>query len=314
MALHLILVVLGLVLLLVGAEILVRGARALAGRFGISPLVIGLTVVAFGTSAPELFVSVTAALRGSADMAVGNIVGSNLFNILMIIGISAIILPVHISNSVIRREMPIMLIAMGLMVYFSTDLLISRWQGVVLTSGIFLYLFLQYMLIRSGRTKPEDIAIEIEEPEADSVTKCCLFILIGIVGLSFGSDLIVENGSAIARVIGISEFVIAVSLVAIGTSLPELATTVVAAIKGEPDLAVGNAVGSNIFNVFAVLGPVAIISPLRVDPLPLQFDMVFMGLSCLAVWILMYFNRDLGRISGVALIATYGIYMWQTFS
>jgi len=314
MILDFLLLTLGLLLLLVGADVLVRGARALAGRFGISPLVIGLTIVAFGTSAPELFVSVTAALRGSADIAVGNIVGSNLFNILMIIGIAACILPVHISNSVIKREMPIMLIACWLMVWFSSDLIISRWQGIILTVGILLYLLLQYVLIQSGKLSVEEMVIEVEQPKVDSVWKCTLFILIGIVGLSFGSDLIVEHGSIIARAWGISEFVIAVSLVAVGTSLPELATTAVAAVKGEPDLAVGNAVGSNIFNVLGVLGPAAIIQPLRVDLAVLHFDMLFMGLACLAVWFLMIFHRNMGRFAGLALIATYGVYMWQTFS
>jgi cation:H+ antiporter len=314
---HWIYLLVGFVVLVTGADALVRGSSNIARRFGVSALVIGLTVVAFGTSAPELFVSLTAAAQGTNDVAIGNVVGSNIFNILMIIGITAILSPIKISRTVVKREMPIMLFSLGLMYLFSRDLLISRWQGAVLFFGILAYLLLNYILYRRQLSSLEHLEKEIDE-EARGGKKPLLkdlsWVILGLAGLIWGADLIVQNATIIARSFGISELVIGVTLIAIGTSLPELATTAIAAFRNEADLAVGNAVGSNIFNVFCVIGLTALVSPLPVAASALEFDMLFMLFACFLPWPLMALRGQLGRIEGIGMLLAYVGYVVLVFS
>lgn len=315
MILEIVLVLVGFALLLWAAEILIRGATALARGFGISTLIIGLTVVAFGTSAPELFVSISASMKGTGDVAIGNVLGSNLFNILMIIGISALIKPVKSSRDIKKREMPIMLLALGLFWLFAAqfgDSEFTRLEGGILFGGILSYLGLSYYIVRSTR-KGSTLVEELDEVHSDeekSPLKNFLFIVIGLVGLIGGAELIVSNATVIAKAFGVSDFVIGVSLVAIGTSLPELATTIVSAAKGEQDLAVGNAVGSNIFNVFAVIGITGLLQPIGVTESALSFDFPFMFLACFAVWPLMFIRKELGRPEGALLVLAYAVYIY----
>lgn len=303
------LLIFGMVILVAGAEALVRGSRSIALRLGVSTLVIGLTVVAFGTSAPELFVSVMAAFQGNADVAAGNIIGSNIFNILVIIGLSALITPISISKSIRQREMPIMLFSIGLFIALGYDGLIDRFEGAIIFTGIILYLLYSYVVIKRGRTAA--LALLDAEPNPDkqhTPLVAVLMILAGFIGLVLGADYIVDSATSLARAFGISDLIIGITLVAVGTSLPELATTVAAALKQESDLAVGNAVGSNIFNVFCVIGITALVTPLAVNSEALSFDMPFMFIALSFVWLLM-FSDKLGRIKGGIIIGSYMLYI-----
>lgn len=315
MIIELILLIVGLGVLVFGADLMVRGASSIALSLGISTLVVGLTVVAFGTSAPELFVSVAAAFEGKGDVAIGNIIGSNIFNILIIIGLTAVLAPVQIARSVSWREMPIMLIAAGLFWIFSMDGTISQLEGGVLALGILLYIVENYLVVRYGKSSlTSEILQEIEEEETAQarrpLIKNLIFIIFGLAGLIAGAELVVGNATLIAQSIGISDLVIGVTLVAVGTSLPELATTCVAALKGEPDLAVGNAVGSNIFNVLCVIGFTALIQPLSVSSQALGFDLPFMFIACILFWPAMLLFGKLGRFSGLCMLGVYGSYIY----
>lgn len=303
MLLSFVLLVVGLTVLVFGADLLVKGAQNLAVRLGVSPLVVGLTVVAFGTSAPELCVSVAAALNDKADVAVGNVLGSNLFNILVIIGLTAVISPVRIARSIRHREMPIMLLSLVLTAWFSLSGVIGRVEGAILFGGILLYLIYSYLQVRYGQ-------LHVEEQASESSLKAdIVFVLLGLVGLVAGAELSVQHAVIIATFFGVSEFVIAVTLIAVGTSLPELATTLVAAARGEPDLAVGNAVGSNIFNVFCVLGATGLVVPIPVSASVLQFDGPFMIAACFFVWGLMWIRMEFNRLFGVLMLTVYLAYL-----
>ena len=309
MALTLILVLLGLTLLLGGSDFLVKASCQIANKLGISPLIIGLTVVAFGTSAPELFVSVGASLKGNADFAIGNVVGSNIFNIFGIISVSAILATIKINKQILFKEMPIMLLAIGLFYLFSIDGYISRTNGIILFLGIIIYL--GYIFIQSKKIKVPFVE-EVEENTEKlwTIPFASFVIIISLAAMIFGSNLIVEYGSILAKYVGISDFVISVTLVAIGTSLPELATTFAAARKGFADLAIGNAVGSNIFNVFTVIGLTAIITPIKVDEKIINFDFPIMFFGCLAIWPFMLLRKKFGKIEALFMLSAYLIYVY----
>jgi cation:H+ antiporter len=248
----------GLALLVLGAEWLVRGASRVAARVGISPLVIGLTVVAYGTSSPEMAVSVQSSLAGQADIAVGNVVGSNIFNVLFILGISAIITPLIVQQQLIRLDVPIM-IGVSLVTYFmSMDGVIGRLEGLLLFAGIIAYTI--FLIVQSRRESKavedeyaQEFAVKQETGWKPWVINIGLVVL-GLVLLVQGSNWLVDSAISIARWLGLSELIIGLTIVAAGTSMPEVATSITAAIKGERDIAVGNVVGSNIFNILAVLG------------------------------------------------------------
>ncbi|HLD67110.1 MAG TPA: calcium/sodium antiporter [Pseudomonas sp.] len=304
----------GLVLLVIGAELLVRGAAKLAARFGIPPLIIGLTVVAFGTSAPETAVSVQAALSGSGDLAIGNVLGSNIANVLLILGLTALIAPLIVSRQLIRLDVPIM-IGASLAVYaLAWDGSLSRLEGALLFAAVLAY---TAFLIRSGR---QDQAAENDEfvqefgPQTASKARAWLIDLAllgaGLGLLIGGSHLLVEGAVALARALGLSELVIGLTVIAVGTSLPELATSLLAALRGERDIAVGNIVGSNIFNLLCVLGLSALVSPLplSVSPNALAFDfpvMIAVAVACLPIFFAGY---RINRWEGLLFLAYYLAY------
>ncbi len=284
---------LGLAALILGAELLVRGASRLALTLGISPLVVGLTVVAFGTSSPELAISVQAAWYGQVDIALGNVVGSNIFNVLFILGLSALITPLVVHQQLIRREVPLMIAVSLLLWALAADGGIDRGEGGLITLGLAAYIV---YVIRASRRETAEIQAEyLEAMPGDGkawdrhwAVQTAL-ILAGLVLLVQGSNWLVEASVEIARALGVSELVIGLTLIAAGTSLPEVATSVVAALRGERDIAVGNVVGSNIFNILGVLGVSASVAPasLTVSPALLAFDlpvMVAVAVACLPIF------------------------------
>ncbi|MDP3036370.1 MAG: calcium/sodium antiporter [Rhodocyclaceae bacterium] len=284
--------VIGLVLLVAGAEFLVRGAARLASRLGISPLVIGLTVVAFGTSAPELAVSVQAGLAGQADIAVGNVVGSNIVNVLLILGISALIVPLVVSQQLVRIDVPLLIGASVLFLLMGQDGHIGLFDGILLFAGI-----VGYILFALRQSRKESAQIEDEYAQefggggklGGALPLQIALIIAGLAMLVLGSHWLVEGAVAFARLFGVSELIIGLTIVAIGTSLPELATSVVAALRGERDIAVGNVVGSGIFNLLAIAGIAAMVTPggLEVAPALIRFDIPIMlaaAFACLPVF------------------------------
>ncbi len=250
--------------LFIGAEVLVRGASSLAIRLGISPLVVGLTVVAFATSSPELVVSIKAAIEGNPGIVVGNVVGSNICNIALILGVAAMISPMSIKTQVIKREIPIMIIVSVILLLILLDDTITRVEGVFLVIGIITYIILGYKYSMKERNNKEVIK-EFEEiiPKSPyKVWQSLVFILVGLGLLVFGSNLFVDGAVSIAEKFGVSQAVIGLTIVALGTSLPELTTSIVASFKNENDIAIGNAVGSNVFNILSILGISSLISPI----------------------------------------------------
>ncbi|MDP1562242.1 MAG: calcium/sodium antiporter, partial [Pirellulaceae bacterium] len=257
--------ILGLVALTVGAELLVRGASQLAIRFGISPLVVGLTVVAFGTSAPELVVSLGASIKGEADVAIGNVVGSNICNILLILGLSAIVVPLTVSKQLLRFDLPVMILVSALVWVMSYDNSLSRMEGAILAVGIVVYTIWNIATSR-WKTKREAAALEAQAiVDGETVEEVVhggwmgvvlnsIWIGLGLVLLATGADWFIDAAIELAVSLGVSQLVIGLTLVAIGTSLPEIFTSIIAAIRGQQDIAVGNVIGSNIFNILCVLG------------------------------------------------------------
>lgn len=305
--------ILGLVLLVAGAEYLVRGASNLAISAGISSLVVGLTVVAFGTSSPELAVSVMSAYKGQADLALGNVVGSNIFNVLFILGLSAMIVPLVVAQQLVRLDVPLMIGASVLIFLLGMDGHIGFIDGILLFTGIVCY---TVFLIRQSRR--ESSAAVKEEYESEYAAKAkpgllknIMFVVIGLAALMLGSKWLVDSAVSIAQSFGVSELVIGLTIVAAGTSMPEVATSVVAAIRGERDIAVGNVVGSNIFNILCVLGLSSVVSPagIAVSPAALQFDilvMIAVAVACLPVFLSGY---RISRLNGAAFLAFYVAYV-----
>lgn len=306
----------GLVLLVAGAEVLVRGAAKLAAQFGIPPLVIGLTVVAFGTSAPESAVSIQAALNNSGDLAIGNVIGSNIANVLLILGMTALVAPLIVSRQLIRLDVPIM-IGASLVVYaLAWDGGLSRLDGALLFTGVLAYTgFLIISNLRDKSTADDDdeFAKEFglhEAPKPYAWLINLTLIVAGLVLLVSGSNLLVEGAVNLARALGLSELIIGLTVVAIGTSLPELATSIMAAIRGERDIAVGNIVGSNIFNLLCVLGLASLVSPLpiSISPNALAFDfpvMIAVAVACLPIF---FSGYRINRWEGLLFLAYYLAY------
>ncbi len=299
-------IALGLGLLVGAGDVLVKGAVGLALRLGIPALIVGLTVVAFGTSAPELLVSVNAALSGQPGIALGNVVGSNTANILLILGLPALISTIHSSQSDTSRSYLMMLFASALMVLLAFMGDIGRIQGLILLTGLALMLGDNVRIAQAHRNA-RDAEREIGDPQM-AWGKIAGFILAGLVGLAFGADLLVEGAVAIARVAGLSETVIGLTLVAIGTSLPELVTSVMAALRKEADVAMGNVIGSNIFNIMGILGVTAVIAPMPVPSQMLRLDLWVMLASALALVPFVLLRRDIGKSAGVALLVAYALY------
>jgi len=305
----------GLVLLVAGAEVLVRGAAKLAAQFGIPPLVIGLTVVAFGTSAPETAVSVQAAFNGSGDLAIGNVIGSNIANVLLILGLTALVAPLIVSRQLIRLDVPIMIGASLVTYALAWDGSLSRLDGALLFAAVVAYTL--FLVISSRREKAAEADDEfakefgLDEPAKPYAGLINAGLVIaGLVLLVLGSNFLVEGAVELARALGLSELVIGLTVIAIGTSLPELATSILAAIRGERDIAVGNIVGSNIFNLLCVLGLASLVSPqaIAVSANALAFDfpvMIAVAVACLPIFFAGY---TINRWEGLLFIAYYIAY------
>ncbi|MCI6731790.1 MAG: calcium/sodium antiporter [Lachnospiraceae bacterium] len=304
---HIIILFIGFILLMKGADFFVDGACAIAKRFGISEMVIGLTIVAMGTSLPEAAVSLAAAWKGNADISVGNVVGSNILNILIILGITSVITELMIQKNTIRYEMPFLILITAVLLFMGMDGEIAFYEGI-----IFWILFLVYLGYLFKISKKEDGKDPMEEEEPTkkpetSVLKSIVFTLIGLVMIIVGSNFAVDAASSIARLIGLSERFIGLTIVALGTSLPELVTSVTAARKGSADIAIGNIVGSNIFNILFVLGTTALIISV---PFRIQFrvdTMIAVGAAVL-LWICSMRNCRLGRKAGTVMLLTYAGY------
>lgn len=308
--------ILGFVLLIKGADLLVGGASSIAKRFGISALVIGLTVVAFGTSSPELIVNIFASINGNTDIAIGNILGSNIANILLILGISAIIYPLAVTKGTVWKEIPFSLLAIIVVAFMANDTffdgglsMIVRSEGLVLVAFFAIFLYYTYSI---SKVEGSETQTEIKEV---STLKSIIWIVLGLVGLTIGGKFIVDSAVSIASYFGVSQSLIGLTIVAVGTSLPELATSAMAAIKKNPDIAVGNIVGSNIFNTFWILGVSAIINPLPFS-LPLIRDVLMTVLATLLLFAFMFVGKRhiIERWQGFIFILAYIAYIsWILF-
>jgi cation:H+ antiporter len=305
----------GLLLLVAGAELLVRGSAAIALRLGITPLVIGLTVVAFGTGSPELSVSVGAALRGNSGIALGNVVGSNISNIALILGLSALARPMRVRSEVIRREVPLMIAVTVLLCALLLDGLLTRFDGALLLTGMIAYIVFAYTTgRREGKAK--DVA-DSEGlpllPDQGIVWLDVVFVVGGIATLLLGAKLLLLGATFVAVRFGLSDVVIGLTVVAIGTSLPELATSVVAAVRGHADVAFGNVIGSNVLNILCVLGVTALVRPFGTDGLTLTDVVVLVG-TALLILPLMWRGAVLNRSEGAFLLLGYAAYMYAVLT
>ncbi len=296
---------LGFLALIGGAGWLVRGAAALALRFGLSPLVIGLTVVAFGTSAPELLVSLVSVLTGKGDVAVGNVLGSNIANVLLILGASAMVRPLPSSRSALRVDLPIGLVLVAGVAAFGWNGSIERWQAALLLAG-----FGVFMLAAFVRRQAPDLGDEVKP---DSTRSSLLRLAGGLVGLVVGAELLVRGAIVLARAAGLSEALIGLTLVAVGTSLPELATSVVAAHRGQTEISVGNILGSNVFNIGWVLGLAYLIRPGSIAPVLARHDALVAGAASLLLGVLLATRHRLGRTEGAVLLGLYAVYVGFLF-
>lgn len=312
----------GLILILLGANGLTDGAASVAKRFNIPSIVIGLTIVAFGTSAPELTVSISSALKGSADIAIGNAVGSNLFNTLMIVGCTALVAPIVITRNTLRKEIPLCILASIVLLICANDIFLNNASANILdrVDGLlllcFFAIFMGYtfaiasppkMTVADGQTA--ELPVEEEEIKILPWWKSIVFILGGLGALIYGGQLFVDGATGIARGLGVSESIIGLTLVAGGTSLPELATSIVAALKKNPEIAIGNVIGSNLFNIFFVLGCSASITPLNLNGIN-NFDLFSLVGSCILLWFfgLFFAKRTITRLEGSIMILCYIAY------
>ena len=294
----------GLVGLFFGGEALVRGSVGIARRMAIPPLLIGLTVVGFGTSTPELLVSVDAAWRGVPDIALGNIVGSNIANILLIIGLSALVWPIKVMGATLRRDTAVMMAAALVLVPIFAMAQMGRPVGLVLVAGLVAYLVWAYR--QPGEMEAEEVSV----PAPASALVSTLWVIGGLVALMVGARFLVDGAVSIARGYGISEAFIGLTIVAVGTSLPELATSLIAALRRQSEIAIGNIVGSNIFNVLGILGVTALITPIPVASRFLTFDLPVMIAVSLVLTALLLTRPVIGRGIGVAMLVGYVAYVW----
>ena len=303
----------GFVLLFFGGDWLVDGGVALARRFRISPLVIGMTIVAFGTSAPELLVSLISAIKGSAGIAIGNVVGSNIANIGLILGLTALICPIETDNSKVIRHGSIMIAASLLLMVFALKSGITRIEGLTLIAGLILFTTIS---VRKGRTQPQEADIDSQEGKSMTVLAAIGLIVLSCAMLAFGADILVDGATTIASAIGVSDKVIGLTIVALGTSLPELAASVAAAFKKQMDISIGNIIGSNIFNILCVLGVSTSIKPISLEFRDYANDFIWMmGFS---VFIIIFTTMRkkkgrLGRTAGILFLLAYAVYAWSLF-
>ncbi|WP_417489934.1 calcium/sodium antiporter [Maricaulis sp.] len=294
----------GLIGLFFGGEALVRGGVGIARRMAVPPLLIGLTVVGFGTSTPELLVSVDAALRGVPDIAVGNIIGSNLANILLIVGVSALVWPIRISGATLRRDTGVMMAATLMLIPVLAPGEIARLSGLVLFAGLVMYLSWAYL--RPGEVEP---TAETDAPPPSNLVSL-VWVIAGLIALMAGARMLVDGAVAIARGYGVSEAFIGLTIVAVGTSLPELATSLIAALRRQSEIAIGNIVGSNIFNILGILGVTAMVTPIPVASRFLGFDLPILIVASLVLTSLLVTRPAIGRGIGAIMLASYVAYIW----
>lgn len=302
---------LGFVFLIFGGDFLVKGASGIALNMGLTPMVVGLTIVSFGTSAPELIVSIKAALQQDENslMSVGNVVGSNIANLSLVLGVTALISPILIKKISLIQDWPVLMLSSVLAGYFMSDLVISKWEGVTLFS--LLIVFTAFLLLKSKKQNEKEDSTD--DGQKSPVVKQLFLVAIGVVGLALGSEWMVDSASKIAASWGVSPFLIGVTILAFGTSVPELVTSGIAAYRGETDLAVGNLLGSNIFNILSVLGITAMIAPVPLTQSIFENDVVWMIGIAMLLFVLMLIRKNLNRLKGVLLILCYLAYIYFLF-
>ena len=314
MVLYIVYCLVGFVLLYFGAEWLVKGSSSLARSLGITPIVIGLTVVAFGTSAPELVVSLISSIQGKSMIAVGNVVGSNICNIALVLGLSAVFHPIKSDPMVVRRDIPIMLAISLYLLLLTFNSTLGRIEGATLFIGIILYTCMNYYLAKKETAGAAEIESELEDIGfVASRPKQLLMVAVGIAGVVAGAQIVVNNAVLIMTILGVDEKFIGLTIVAFGTSLPELATSVVAAMRGEMDISIGNLVGSNVFNIMSVLGVASLVRPI---PIPggfiesgLWIDYLVMMFTSFLPWLMMRKDFTVKRSDGIILLLCYGGYL-----
>ena len=302
MLLDILLIIIGVALVLKGADFLTEGASALARRMHVPEIVIGLTIVAAGTSAPELFVSVVSALNGTPDLAVGNVVGSNTMNCMLIVGCAAMVAPMTISRSTVRKDIPFAVMATILLTCIALDNYLGRVDGIILLLGFVVFMAYTLLQAKNGQAEPQTEVRQLNP------WLSLLFLVIGLAMLVAGSNVFVGSASSVAAALGISEGVIGLTVVAGGTSLPELATSVVAARKGQSAIAIGNVIGSNVFNILLILGMTAVISPLQIEGIT-TIDMAVMLISVILVWLFSFTRFTVERWEGALLVGGYLAYL-----
>lgn len=305
MILNIVLLITGVAVVLWGADRLTEGAVGLAERMGVSQLVIGLTIVALGTSMPEFCVSLVSAIKGTSDLAVGNVVGSNIFNSMLIVGCAAMVAPMTIPKTTVRKDIPFGLIAsivLFMMIVNGDEADISRLEAGILVLMLAIYMFFTL------KNAKDTTAVGTEKKEFMNPWRAIAFLLLGLVGLVLGSNVFVDNASALARILGVSDAVIGLTVVAGGTSMPELATSIVAARKGNSGIAIGNVLGSNVFNILFILGVTGVISPMSINGIT-SLDLSMMIISMILLWLFSYTKFTIERWEGVVLALLFVGYM-----
>jgi len=299
-----IILILGLVLLFIGSTLLVEGAASTAIMFAVRPVIIGLTIVSFATSAPELLVSLVAAVKGSGGISIGNILGSNVINIALVLGISSVIRPVVIKKQIIKTELPYLFFVSFIFWLLCMDSHIGRSDGIIL-----IFLLIIFLIYSITTAKDKNNPIVLAKPSYINILKNFFYIIIGIIMLSYGANFVVQEAIIMAEKIGLSQTFIGISIVALGTSLPELATSAVAAAKGESDISVGNVVGSNLFNICLVMGIVGLFNPMTIDKTLHYFQFPFMMFICIVLWLIAYLNQGISKKTGYFFITLFIIYI-----
>ena len=309
--------IIGFALLIKGADVFVEGASSIAKKFNVPSMIIGLTIVAMGTSAPEAAVSVTSSLAGQNDMSVANVVGSNFFNILVVLGVSSIIAKLPVQKETIKKDTPFLILVSILLLVFGINLKLGRVEGLVL---LVLFTYFLVNTIKSAKKSPENtssesgesaIAVETEITSEISLPKTILISIIGIIGIVVGGDMVVDSATSIATAFGMSANLVGLTIVAVGTSLPEFVTSIVAIKKGETEIAIGNVIGSNVFNILLVLGLAAVINPIPMSMFAF-IDIIFMVLITLLLYLFMKKKNSLVKGQGIILVVLYIGYMAYT--
>lgn len=298
---------LGLLILLAGGKFLVDGASSLALKFGLSQGLIGLTIVALGTSAPELLVSINAALEGKSDISIGNVVGSNIANISLVLGISAILFPIKINSSILKVEYLVVLLSSFIFYFFSYNGIVSRLEGSIL---LFLMILINWYFFFKIKKTDIDELVGDDLVQPMPIWKSLLLLLSGIFGLYYGADLFVESSVEVAKIFGVSERIIGITVIAVGTSLPEMATSIIAAINKKTEIAIGNILGSNIMNILAIIGTTAVISPIAVSDLFLKQDFLWMLGLTVVLFPILKSGEKVSRVEGVFLFSFYFTYIF----